>query len=177
MACKEFTLWQLILLIFICSLIFIVLIPPFSKARDRATLKSTIIDLQHWSQAISCYIIEYSQVPPSPAGQINYKKSLVKEILPYLRVLRIKDWWGYPLWIWTGKGIDQYGIKTVENKEFVLASLGKKGEIESWKYDPEHPQSGIFYVESALDYENDLVIWNGRFIRAPGTFSKIIMEP
>ena len=72
MAYKELTLWQLILLIFLCSLIIIVLIPPFLKARDRATLKSTIIDLQHWSQAINCYINDYAQAPPSPGGQINY---------------------------------------------------------------------------------------------------------
>jgi len=164
---KGFTIGESLLLLIVISILISLFVPFFIRAKEKATQKSTMVDMQMWAEAIACYIADYSVAPPNPNGLINYKKALVKEVLPYAKAIRIVDWWGDPYLIWTGKGIEQYGIKTGNEKEFIIASLGKEGIKENWKYDSKNPQSGFFEVREFEDFEKDLVFWNNKFIRCP----------
>ncbi|UCC38401.1 MAG: hypothetical protein JSV96_11235 [Candidatus Aminicenantes bacterium] len=167
---KGFTIGEfLVSLIFIATIIAL-LIPLFTTARERAAQKSTMLDMQNWSEAINSYIVDHLKPPTNPQGRLNYKKAIIRELSPYLKIIRNVDWWGYPYRIWTGKGVIQYGITTKDKKEFIIASFGRKGFMEGWRFDPKSPEQGLFHVDKLEDYEKDIVLWNNKFIRFPKHF-------
>jgi prepilin-type N-terminal cleavage/methylation domain-containing protein len=167
---RGFTLIEFLLSLVFLSIITALLVPLMTTARERATQKSTLLDMQKWAEAMGSYVADYSRAPTSPQGRLDYKKAILDELSPYLSPVSIVDWWGYPYRIWTGKGITRYGITTGNEKEFIIASFGRKGYMERWRYDPKNPEQGLFFVNSLEDYEKDLVIWNNRFIRFPKNF-------
>lgn len=167
---KGFTLIELLLSLAFLIIIIALLIPLFTTARERATQKSTLLDMQKWAEAITCYITDYSIAPTNPHGQFDYKKAIIDEVSPYLTVIHTVDWWGYPYRIWTGKGFTRYGITSKDEKEFIIASFGRKGNMEGWRFDPKNPEQGFFHVNKHEDFETDLVIWNNNFIRCPKNY-------
>jgi type II secretory pathway pseudopilin PulG len=167
---RAFTLIEFLLSLVFLSIITALLVPLMTTARERATQKSTLLDMQKWAEAMSSYIADNSKAPTNPQGRLDYKKAILDELSPYLSPIGIVDWWGYPYRIWTGKGITRYGITTGNKKEFIIASFGRKGYMEGWRYDPKNPEQGLFFVNRLEDYEKDLVIWNNRFIRFPKNF-------
>lgn len=162
-----FTVWELILSLLILGILLALLIPLFLKAKEKATQKSTMADMIMWSEAIMCYISEHSIAPTNPRGKMHFKKKIIKEVSPYLKAVRIIDWWENRFLIWTGNGIRQYGIITHDEKEFIIASFGHDQWMEGWKYDPTDPEAGFFKVKDFKDFDKDLVLWNNRFIRCP----------
>jgi len=162
-----FTVWELILSLVILGLLLAVLIPLYLTAKERATQKSTMAALKNWGEAIASYTAEHSVAPSNPRGIMNYKKPVIEELSPYLNSIAVFDWWGNPFRIWIGKGISQYGITTTNNKDFIIASFGKYGMQDGWKYDPRNPDSGFFEIKKREDFKNDLVLWNNKFIRWP----------
>jgi hypothetical protein len=167
MAKKGFTVGSIILLTALVCAVVIVLIPIFSTAREKATQRATMSDMMKWAKAIESYRNDHFIPPTNPRGKLNYKKAIVSELTPYLKALRIVDWWGYPYWIWTGENNEQFGIKTKGDKDFIIASLGKKGTKDDWIYDPSNPESGYYKIKKKADFENDIILWNFKFIHCP----------
>lgn len=164
---KGFTIGQLLLFLLISSVMIASLIYFFFKTRDKASLISTMATMKNWGEAISCYIADHSVAPTNPLGVMNYKKPILKEVSPYLNSIYVYDWGGFPFRIWTGKGISQYGITTTSDKDFIIASFGHFGAQDGWKYDPKNPLSGFYKIKKREDLNNDIVIWNNKFIRCP----------
>jgi len=167
---KAFTLIELLLSLVFLSIITALLVPLITTARERATQKSTLLDMQKWAEAMNSYIVDHSKAPTNPQGRLKYKKAIIDELSPYLNNISIVDWWGYPYRIWTGEGVTQYGITIEDEKEFIIASVGRKGYMENWRFDPKNPKQGFFIVNNLEDYEKDLVIWSNRFIRSPKNY-------
>ena len=167
---KGFTVGEFLVSLIFIAIIIALLIPLFTTARERAAQKSTLLDMQKWAEAMSSYIADYSIAPTNPQGRLNYEKAILDELSPYSNIISIVDWWGYPYRIWTGKGITRYGITTEDEKEFIIASVGRKGYLENWRFDPKSPEQGFFFVNKIEDFEKDLVIWNNRFIRCPKNY-------
>lgn len=164
---KGFTIAEFLLLMIVSGFLILISISFFIQAKEKATQKSTMADIKMWGEAIDCYISDYSVAPTNPRGTMNYKKPIVKELSPYLEAIRIVDWWGHPLWIWTGKDCRQYGISTESEHDFIISSLGREGDPDGWKYDPRNSDSGFFKIKNFEDFKNDLVMWNNKFIRCP----------
>jgi prepilin-type N-terminal cleavage/methylation domain-containing protein len=162
-----FTVWELILSLVILGLLLAVLIPLYLTGKERAAQKSTMADMQMWGEAVALYIEENSVAPSSPRGSLTYKKTIIKELTPYLKAIRIVDWWGHPFYVWTGSEKNWYGIPTTTDKDFIIASRGKEGLQEGWKYTVKNPESGYFEIRKYKDFEKDLVFWNKKFVRCP----------
>ncbi len=159
--------WELIVALVILGLLLAVLIPLYLNAKQRATQRSTMADMRMWGEAVALYIEENSVAPPSPRGMLNYKKTIIKELTPYLKAIRVVDWWGHFFYLWTREGDNWYGIPTTTDKDFIIASRGKEGLQEGWRYEPENPESGYFELKKYKDFEKDLVLWNKKFVRCP----------
>lgn len=157
----------LILYLVAAILLLFLLIPFYQKAKNTATLRSTLADMRMWEKAIKDYISDFGSAPTNPNGKINYKKPILRELMPYLKRIRISDWWGSSYWIWTGAGVEKYGIRTAGPEDFIIVSLGRKGIRDNWKFDPRRPQEGFFECRSPRDFEKDIVLWNGRIVRGP----------
>lgn len=166
---KGFTVGELLLSLTVIITLIASLFPFYQTARQRATQKSTILEMERWAKAITTYTTDYAKAPTNPLGKMHYKKEIINELTPYLNAIVILDWWHHYLWIWTGKGNEEYGMTSESETDFIIASLGKEGRREGWKYDPRKPDSGISKPKSMEDFERDLVMWNNRFIRGPGS--------
>ena len=87
----------------------------------------------------------------------------------YIKVLPISDGWEGNYRIYSGKtGNGVYnGIEGCTDKDIVIISYGRDGKKENWTYNPKKPDAGLYELKSDKDYDKDLVIWNGSWIRAP----------
>jgi hypothetical protein len=49
----------------------------------------------------------------------------------------------------------------------MIISFGRDGKKENWKYNPKDLDAGIYELKSDEDYDNDLIMLNGKWIRTP----------
>jgi len=164
---RGFTLPGLLLGLTSAGLLVMLFLPLYRNAKNTATLRATLADMEMWAGAIERYTIDHGEAPTNPNGRLTYKKTILRELLPYLERVRITDLWGFSFWIWTGPGIDEFGIRTTGPEDFLIVSMGKKARPESWTFDPMRPRAGLFEIRQAEDFEKDIVLWNGRFVRGP----------
>lgn len=81
----------------------------------------------------------------------------------------MKDQWGRPLRVWTRSSCaGQFGIDAagIGEDDYVIQSLGLDGLDEGFAYDSSSPQD-FYSVDKISDFNNDLIIWTGNWIRAP----------
>ena len=85
----------------------------------------------------------------------------------YLPVLTINDQWGNNLLVYCGRACNgKYGITGCGPDDFIIVSLGRDGEMEDWEYDMDGPEKGLFRITKMEDFDKNLVMWNGNWIRA-----------
>jgi type II secretory pathway pseudopilin PulG len=164
---RGFTLAGLLVGISLAVIMATLCVPLFRNAKNTATLRATIADMETWARAIERYTADHGAAPTNPNGRLTYKKPIVRELMPYLDRIKITDLWGFGYWIWTGPGIGKFGLKTTGPGDFIIMSLGKKERPEAWRFDPARPRAGLFTVREPEDFEKDIVLWNGRFVRGP----------
>jgi type II secretory pathway pseudopilin PulG len=164
---RGFTFISLLLCVSAGGLLLALLFPIFEHARDTATLRATLADMNMWRGAMERYISDHGAAPTNPNGKIRYKKPILREMLPYLDRVRSADWWGGNYWIWTGAGTNEYGLRSTGPADYLIVSLGKGCLRENWRFDPAHPRAGYFEICEPSDFEKDIVLWNGLFVRYP----------
>jgi len=126
------------------------------------------------SQAISDYVKDHG-VSPKQSGSFDRNSPFYKALSPfYIKVIPEKDGWGNNILVFSGKaGNGLYkGIKGCTDKDFIVVSFGRDGKKDSWKYDPKNPGAGLYVLESLDDFDRDLIIWNGNWIKAPKSGKK-----
>jgi hypothetical protein len=161
------TVAGLVLCLAAAALLVALAVPIHERARDTAGLRSTLADIRSWDQAFGAYIAARGVAPSNPKGPIIFKKPIVEELAPYMDQFRTLDWWGFNYLVWAGPGNSEYGIRLEGPADYLLVSTGKGGVRETWTYDPARPDAGLYALETAEDYEKDIVIWNGRLVRGP----------
>lgn len=126
-------------------------------------------DIATINVAISNYVTDFG-VPPKQAGTYDRAGGFDKTLSPfYIKILPVEDGWGNSLLVYSGKACNGVyeGIKGCTDKDYVIVSFGRDGKKENWKYNPKNPESGLYELKSDKDYDNDLVMLNGKWIRAP----------
>jgi hypothetical protein len=129
----------------------------------------TMKDIGTISLAISFYVEDHGN-PPKWSGEYDVNSSFYKALAPfYIKVVPGHDGWGNNFLVYTGKSCNGLyeGIKGCTDKDFMIISFGRDGKKENWKYNPKSPEGGLYDLKSDNDYDNDLVMWNGNWIRAP----------
>ncbi len=121
---------------------------------------------------LSTYLMDYTTdrgVAPAQAGTYDENSEFYKKICPnYASSIPIKDPWGNNYLIYSGsssEGTRGMKFSPESSDDFIVMSLGKDGTPDSWLFD----EDGVSFYEitSANDYNNDLVSWNGQFVRSP----------
>jgi len=126
-------------------------------------------DIATINVALSDYVTDHG-VPPKQAGTYDRAGKFDKTLSPfYIKILPVKDSWGNGLLVYSGKACNGVyeGIKGCTDKDYVIVSFGRDGKKENWKYNPKNPEAGLYELKSDKDYDNDLVMLNGKWIRAP----------
>jgi type II secretory pathway pseudopilin PulG len=143
-------------------------IPNLLKARETAKVKSTKQNIKIISTAIMDYVTDYGTAPPQSGdtAQLDEIKRLLVPI--FLKAMPNQDAWGYDYLIFCGEGCNgRYGLSGCKEYDFLVVSCGKDGVGEAWIYDPNDVNGGLFRHSSFADFDKDLVMFNGTWIRGP----------
>jgi len=85
----------------------------------------------------------------------------------YLKVLPITNGWDNNFRAWCGLGAVKFGITHPLADDFFVASLVRDDVRDDYVFDPDSVQAEFYTVKSLADFDKDLIMWNGTWIRAP----------
>lgn len=166
---QGFNLVELLVAIVIIALLAMIVIPSARVSISRARTKSTMKNTSAISRALSDYIVDNGQAP-SQNGTYNATSSLYLALSPfYIKVLPTQDQWGNDFRIWCRDSADGvYGISESGNEDFLIASFGRDRTQEGdFTFNKLLPEDGFYFLRQMSDFNKDLVMWNGAWIRRP----------
>lgn len=145
-----------------------------SATSDRAKQLESLREVTFINQAITDYTVDCG-IPPEQAGTYTTGSQLNEALSPfYIKVLPINDGWEGGYRVYSGRACNGVydGIEGCTEKDVLIVSYGRDGKRENWIYDPKKPEAGLYELKSEKDYDKDLVMWNGNWIRAPRIANK-----
>ena len=128
-------------------------------------VRSAMKDITTIATALADYITDFGKFPVQ-AGPFDQGGVFVKALSPfYVISLPTKDPWGHDYLVYCGKPFDGiYGLKETMTDDMLVVSYGQDGVQDNWRYDPSHPEAGLY---DPAEIKNDLVMFNGAWVRAP----------
>ncbi len=172
---------KITVLVFLCFVLFVIGGVQSSRAKaiafiqedpEIAELKEkqmhTMKDIATIATALADYVTDTGALPKQD-GTYDENSEFYKALSPfYEKFLPVTDSWGHKFRVYCGETISgKYGISGCAGDDFMVVSFGQDGKEEDWEFDPSNPGAGLYEIESAEDFDRDLIMWNGSWIRAP----------
>jgi|GEM_PF-2281487 len=140
--------------------------PQMTKQRDlqRISMKEITVVCT----ALADYITDFG-IAPKQDGTYDENLELCKALAPfYVRNLPVYDGWGNAYRVYCGEACNgKYGIFGCGLDDFLVVSYGRDRMKEDWRFDPGNPEAGLYELNNLDDFDKDLIIWNGSWVRAP----------
>lgn len=169
---RGFSLVELLIVVAVVGILATIAVPNFMTAIHRAKQKSTMKDIVSICTAIAGYVTD-NESTPAQDGTYDGSTDFYKALSPfYIKVLPISDKWGNGFRVWTGKSATQYGISNPTRNDILVASFGRDNKKDGFFFRVNDPEGGFFLLTRMSDFNNDLIMWNGSWIRRPGTPSR-----
>ncbi len=173
---------KILAFVFVGLLLFVSSGLEFSHAKAEATIqedteiaeqkikqKDTMKDIATITTGIADYVTDHG-VAPKQDGTYDENSEFYNSLyLYYLKVVPIYDGWGNNIRVYCGgacNGIYK-GISGCTSDDVVVVSYGRDGKKEDWEFDLKNPAAGLYLPETLDDFDKDIVMWNGSWIRAP----------
>lgn len=166
---KGFNLIELLVAIVIIALLAMIVIPSARVSISRARMKSTMKNTSAIARALQNYILDNGRTP-NQSGTYDSNSSLYLVLCPfYIKVLPTQDQWGNGFRIWCSAAAEGvYGITGPGDEDFLIASFGRDRTQEGdFTFNKLLPEEGYYFLRQMSDFNKDLVMWNGAWIRRP----------
>ncbi|MFX0139864.1 MAG: hypothetical protein ACFFDN_39855 [Candidatus Hodarchaeota archaeon] len=165
----------------VCLLLFVGSGTKFNHAKAEAIIqedpemaeqskkeKMTMKEIATITTALVDYIKD-NGIAPEQDGTYDENTEFCKALAPYyVRNLPIYDGWGNNYIVYCREACNgKYGISGCISDDVVVVSYGRDGKKENWEFDPNNPGAGLYVLEALDDFDRDLIMWNGSWIRAP----------
>jgi type II secretory pathway pseudopilin PulG len=146
MSNKPLTKAILIVCIPILAIVLNIVIPDLLAAPQRVKQKQTIKTMWNISCAIDAYMVENLRPPDH-----------MEKLSPgYIKNLQLKDAWNHP-----------FIYQIIEENTYFLYSYGRDGIKEDTQFDPFYPAEHYYKNSIMSDFDKDIVLSLGHFIRGP----------
>jgi prepilin-type N-terminal cleavage/methylation domain-containing protein len=167
---RGFTLIEVLIVVAIIGILAVLLIPNAITAIQKSKQKSTMKDIMSIATAASDYMTDNGEWTMAQSGDIIASSEFVLSITPfYIKVCPVTDLWGEPYKVYLG---DLAAVRSILSddigpEDFVIESYGRDGISDGWEYDPAATEDDFYTVDGWQAFKNDMVNWNGSWIRAP----------
>ena len=164
---RGFTLVELLVVVAIIGILASLLVINALSAIHKSKQKASMKDMMSISTAVVDYVSD-NGAAPTQSGTYSNETPFYSALCPfYIKVLPHIDYWGSGYRAWCGLSANQYGVLNPGMDDFLIASLGRDKIQEGFSFNPDLPGAGLFLVDAMSDFDKDLVMWNGSWIRVP----------
>ena len=169
--------------VFVCLLLFVSSGLKFNHAKAEVIIqekpevteqkekqKIAMKDIITIAASLADYITD-NGTTPKQNGVYDENSDFYQGLSPfYVRMLPVKDPWGDNYKVYCGKKVNgHFGISGASTDDFLVVSYGRDNILEPFVFDSSNPEAGLYLIRSVEDFDKDLIMWNGSWIRAPRT--------
>lgn len=170
---KGFTLLELIVVVAVVGILATLITPRIIEKIQDGKQLGTMQDMRTIAKACLEYAAINDEAPAAGTqkGPLMVGNEFIKAITEkQLAVCPVKDKWGNPYMVYTGAAVASFAgmdASKIGKGDCLIISYGRDGVDDGFIFDPNDPQKGMYRVTNKADYKNDLINWNGNWIRAP----------